>query len=92
MTDKIIKLRQLLHSNPELSNKEFDTSVKIEEFISSFSPNRIINIGKTGKAFVFEGKEEGKTVVFRAELDALPIQENSNLDYKSKKSNFMLSF
>ncbi|MEX0859285.1 MAG: amidohydrolase [Balneolaceae bacterium] len=79
----IINLRRTLHRYPELANQEFETSRRISEFVQKLNPDREISISKTGKAFVFEGSEEGETIVFRAELDALPIQEKSNLGYRS---------
>ncbi len=83
MTTNIVKLRHELHQHPEVSNDELKTSERIENFIRLFHPDEILTLGKTGKAFVFKGKEPGSTTVFRAELDALPIQEISSLPYAS---------
>lgn len=83
MIKEIIKLRHDLHKHPEVSNNEFKTSERIVNFMRDLNPDEIINIGNTTKIFVFNGKKPGKTVVFRAELDALPIQEKSSLPYKS---------
>jgi amidohydrolase len=80
---EIIKLRHLLHQNPELSNQEFETSNIISDFITKLNPSEVIKLSKTGKAFVFKGKEDGSTVVFRSELDALPIAEKTELAYTS---------
>lgn len=79
----VVNLRHTLHRYPELSNQEFETSRRISEFMSHQQPDEVISISKTGKAFVFEGKDEGETIMFRCELDALPIQEKSMLAYKS---------
>lgn len=84
--DEIINLRHDLHQNPELSNNEFETSKRIINFMHKYSPDEVIKFSKTGLAFVFKGKNEGKTIVFRAELDALPIFEENNLKYISKNS------
>jgi len=84
---KIIELRHTIHQHPEVSNNEYKTSERIVHFIEPFRPNEIINLGKTGKAFVFNGKQAGKTTVFRAELDALPILEKSSLAYSSMHPN-----
>ncbi len=83
MNRKIIKLRQELHKHPEVSNKEYNTSERIINYVKKFNPDELIKLGETGVAFVFNGKEQGKTVVFRAELDALPIREMSGLKYSS---------
>lgn len=84
---EIIKLRQNLHKHPEISNCEFNTSNTITNFINELNPDQIINLSKTGKAFVFRGKHEGETVIFRAELDALSISEQTNLPYTSANNN-----
>lgn len=83
MNKEIIALRQELHKHPELSNKEFETSKRIKSFMSKLKPDEEINLGKTGLAFVFNGKKEGKTTMFRSELDALPIAEKNDLEYIS---------
>lgn len=79
----IIALRQELHKYPELANKEYNTSRRIVGFFENLFPDQVIKLGDTGLAFVFKGKENGKTVIFRAELDALPIAETNNLTYAS---------
>lgn len=81
----VINLRHTLHRYPELSNQEFETSKRISAFIEALDPDQEISISKTGKAFVFEGEEAGETLIFRCELDALPIQEKSNLAHRSSK-------
>jgi len=87
MIAKIIDLRHELHKHPEVSNNEYKTSERIVNFMKPLMPDEIINLGKTGKAFVFKGKEAGKTIVFRAELDALPILEKNSLAYLSVNPN-----
>jgi len=87
MIDNIIELRHELHKHPEVSNNEYKTSERIVNFMKPLMPDEIINLSKTGKAFVFNGKETGKTIVFRAELDALPILEKNSLAYLSINPN-----
>jgi len=83
MDQEIIKLRHEIHKHPEVSNDEYNTSERIINYIKKFNPDEIIKLGETGVAFAFNGKEKGKTVVFRAELDALPIKEKSGVEYAS---------
>lgn len=83
MNKELINIRHLLHQNPELANKETKTSMRISEFMQELKPNKIIDVSKTGKLFVFDSKKEGKTLVFRADMDALPINEENNLKHKS---------
>ena len=87
MITKIIELRHEIHQHPEVSNNEYKTSERIENFMKPLFPDEIINLSKTGKAFVFKGNKAGKTIVFRAELDALPILEKSSLSYASINEN-----
>ncbi len=82
--DRIIKLRQELHQNPELSGDEKETSTRIAKFLSKYQPNEIhLGIEGNGIAAVYKGKEDGPTLLFRCDMDALPIQEISDKPYKS---------
>jgi len=83
MDQKIVALRHELHKHPEVSNNEYNTSGRIINYITKYKPDEIIKLGETGVAFAFYGKDKGKTIVFRSELDALPIQEKSGLEYAS---------
>ena len=84
-TEELLNLRRNIHSEPELAGEEVATASKIEKFISAYSPDEIIkNIGGNGLAFVFNGRNEGPAVLFRSELDALPIDEINEFDYRSK--------
>ncbi|MEQ8360622.1 MAG: amidohydrolase [Cytophagales bacterium] len=80
----IIKHRKHLHQHPELSGREYKTADYISNAMKSYAPDEEIKLAETGRAFVFNGDQEGPTVLFRAELDALPINEEDNLEYKSK--------
>ncbi|WP_461640246.1 amidohydrolase [Labilibaculum euxinus] len=83
MNKKIIALRRELHKYPEVSNGEYQTTDRIVNFINEYKPDEVIRLGDKGVLFVFQGAEQGKTVMFRCELDALPIQEISGLEYAS---------
>ncbi len=83
--DELLNLRRSIHSEPELAGSEAGTASKIEKFISAYTPDETIkNLGGNGMAFVFKGESEGPSVLFRAELDALPINEINNFEYKSR--------
>jgi len=80
----IIVLRKDLHKIPELSDQEILTSERLIRYISSNQPNELITrLGGNGFAAVFHGNIGGKVMLFRAELDALPISETNNFEYKS---------
>ena len=82
--EKIIELRRELHKFPELSDNEFVTAERIANFLSHYTPSKIIRgIGGNGVACIFKGENEGPSVLFRCDLDALPIDEVNDFDYKS---------
>lgn len=84
----LINLRKELHRYPELSHKEKDTAKRIIDFASDYNPDKIIkDIGGNGLAIVFDGREKGRTVLLRCELDGLPIQERGDLPHISEKDN-----
>ena len=83
--NELLALRKSLHANPELAHNEKATAAVLKDFILKLNPDEIIeNIGGNGIDFIYKGKEEGPTVLIRAELDALPIIEECEFDYKSK--------
>ncbi|HSH51357.1 MAG TPA: amidohydrolase [Bacteroidales bacterium] len=82
---KIITLRHKLHQHPELSDSEAQTALRIINFIESYHPNQIITeIGGHGVAVVFKGKNKGPSVLFRCELDGLPINDLIEKNYRSQ--------
>jgi amidohydrolase len=81
---ELYQLRRSLHKYPELSGLEFETRKRIQHFFEAYQPDDVLKIGQTGIAFVFEGPQIGKTLMFRAELDALPINEENDLEHVSK--------
>ena len=86
--DELVNLRRSIHSEPELAGEEERTAGRILNFVSGYSPDEIIkNIGGHGIAFIFKGKGEGPAILFRSELDALPIREINEFGYRSKYGN-----
>jgi amidohydrolase len=78
--------RKALHRAPELSGEERETAREVQDFLSTTRPDRIVpNLGGHGVAFVYEGAAPGPTVLFRAELDALPIEEVSTFPHRSAR-------
>jgi amidohydrolase len=76
--DPLRALRRKLHRRPELSGQEIKTPEFILEYLQACPPDEILEeLGGTGMALLYEGEEEGPTLMFRCELDALPIQETS---------------
>lgn len=80
----IIQLRHLLHSQAELSEQEKETNRIVNEWISNTNPDLLIEkIGGYGLAALYKGKQSGKRVLLRADIDALHIPEPNVMDYLS---------
>lgn len=85
----IIKDRRHIHANPEISFEEHQTCQYIFKRLESFGISPQI-IGKTGVTASIEGKNPTKRIVaLRADIDALPILEANQVDYKSKNQGVM---
>ena len=86
---EFIEMRHHLHANPELSYQEFETSKFIQQKLQAFGIPFEIK-ATTGVVGLIKGKNPGKqTIALRADMDALPITEENNVTYKSKKDGIM---
>ncbi|MDD3721329.1 MAG: amidohydrolase [Lutibacter sp.] len=84
LKEELITFRKMLHANPEVSKKEYNTANSVAKFLKSCTPSKVIeNIGGTGIVAIFDSEKPGKSVMFRAELDALPIQETNTFKHAS---------
>lgn len=82
---ELTEFRRELHRHPELSGEEVETASKITAALRSMLPTRILTgLGGHGVAAVFDSGKAGPTVLFRAELDALPIEERNNIAWSSQ--------
>jgi amidohydrolase len=87
---EIISQRRHLHSNPELSFEEFNTSRFVAEKLKSYHIEVQEGIATTGLVGLISGKNpHKKTIALRADMDALPILEANNVPYKSKNPGVM---
>lgn len=86
---EIISLRRTLHQNPELSFKEFETSKLVFDKLSKLKLDSVKKIAVTGVTALIKGNSKGKCVGLRADLDALPIHENTGLPFASKNKGVM---
>ena len=77
-----------LHRNPELSGQEFETQKFILNELEKLGIEAV-KIADTGVMGIIRGGKPGKTVGFRADMDALPVQEETDLPYKSQKDGAM---
>ena len=82
---ELTDLRRALHQRPELSGEEVETARTIVSELEKLSFSQILQgLGGHGVAGVLDSGVEGPTILFRAELDGLPIQELSNKAWKSQ--------
>lgn len=84
---ELTAFRRDLHRRPEISGEEAETARIIVDSLAPLSPTRVLTgLGGHGVAAVFDSGVEGPSVLFRAELDALPIEELSDAPWKSEVS------
>ena len=87
---EIIVIRRHLHANPELSEKEFNTADFICRTLDSFGIPYVRNVGGNGIVAKIEGQQpQVSTLALRADMDALPINELNDCDYKSQNPGVM---
>lgn len=82
--DEIISLRRHLHENPELSFEEVETPKLIADYHRNLGHEVRELVGGRGVVAILKGNKPGKTVALRADFDALPIQDEKDVPYKSK--------
>jgi len=81
---KVIEWRRHFHQNPELSNREFNTSKKIAEHLKSLGLEVKTGVAHTGVVGLLKGGQPGPVVALRADMDGLPVVERVNLPFASK--------
>jgi len=86
---QMINLRETIHMYPEDGFKEFKTSEIIVNELEKLGIKVQKNVAKTGVVGLIEGNYPGKTVLLRADMDALKIQEQADVEYKSKVDGMM---
>lgn len=86
---QVIQIRRQIHQNPELAFKEYKTSKLVIDELSKLGIEMHTNIAETGVLGVIHGKEKGKVLLIRADMDALPINESIDIEFKSGTENVM---
>ncbi len=81
---KVIEWRRDFHQNPELSNREFETSKKVAAFLEGLGMEVQAGIANTGVIGVLKGGKPGPVVALRADMDGLPVTERVDLPFASK--------
>jgi amidohydrolase len=89
LADSVIELRRTLHQWPELGFQEQRTSALVAERLQALGLEVRTGIAQTGVLGVLRGDREGKTVLLRADMDGLPIEEASGAPYASQNHGVM---
>ena len=82
---KVVQWRHNIHQFPELSNREFKTSEKVEKHLKSLGLEVKTQIAHTGVVAVLQGGKPGPMVALRADMDGLPVVEKTGLPFASKE-------
>ena len=76
----VVALRRYFHQHPEIAKEEFHTAERIEAELDKIGLAHK-RVGETGVYAEIQGERPGKTIVLRADIDALPIQETHTCEY-----------
>ena len=83
LNDELVERRRDFHRHPELAFQEHRTAGIVADELNQLGLEVQTGVGKTGVVGILEGGAEGPTVLYRADMDALPIQELNSADYAS---------
>jgi amidohydrolase len=89
LAEQLTADRRHIHMHPELGFKEHETSKYIQRRLGEIGVRFKAGIAQTGVLGVIEGKRPGRTVLLRADIDALPIDELNDVPYRSKNPGVM---
>ncbi|WP_288387747.1 amidohydrolase [uncultured Acinetobacter sp.] len=81
---KTIQLRHQIHQHPELGNMEFQTSKLVQSELKSYGIEVKTGYAKTGVVGILKGAKPGPVMALRADMDALPMQEQTGLPFASQ--------
>jgi amidohydrolase len=86
---EMIKVRRFIHMNPQLANHEQETARIISAKLASLGFEVKTGVGRTGVVGLLRGNHPGATIALRADMDAVPIQEQAEVDFKSLNPGIM---
>ena len=89
ISDEMLSWRRDFHAHPELSNNEFRTTEKIVELLKSFGCDSVERPLPTGAVAIIKGAKPGTCVAIRADIDALPVKEETGLPFASQNDGVM---
>ena len=87
--DYLIEMRRWFHAHAEIAEKEFETSNRIKEELTKYGISWRKCSLETGVLATIQGAKPGKTILLRADMDALPVTEETGLPYASQNPGFM---
>ncbi|PXW91449.1 amidohydrolase [Streptohalobacillus salinus] len=87
--DEMVEIRRFLHQHPELSFKEEQTQKYIADYYQRLNITHQTHVGGYGVVATIEGAGNGPHLAFRADFDALPIQDQKAVDYRSTVAGVM---
>ncbi len=90
VTPQIVELRHKVHQNPELSNREAQTAALVAEYLKGLGLEPRTGIAKTGVVALLKGGKPGPLIAVRADMDALPVTEETDLPFRSTKRDTVL--
>ena len=83
LKDELIRLRRDFHMHPELGFEVWRTAKVAADYLEGLGLEVKSGIARTGVVGLLRGKDDGRTILLRADMDALPIQEENEVSYKS---------
>ncbi|HLZ19466.1 MAG TPA: amidohydrolase, partial [Smithellaceae bacterium] len=86
---KVMEWRHDIHQNPELSNREFRTSKIVARHLKKLGMEVKTDVARTGVIGILRGNADGPVVALRADMDALPVTEETGAPYASKNKGVM---
>lgn len=90
LAPEIVEIRHRLHQNPELSNRETQTAALVAEHLRRLGLEVKTGVGKTGVLATLRGGRPGPRIAVRADMDALPVTEETDLPFRSTKRDTFL--
>lgn len=89
LIEKLVQIRRSLHANPELAFEEYETTATLVQLLTEYNIRILPLPLQTGLVAEIGNENNGPTIAIRADIDALPIQEETGLSYSSRIPNKM---
>lgn len=84
ISEDLVRIRRTIHANPEMAFEEFETAALVAETLERIGVACRTGVGGTGVVGIIEGGEPGRTLAIRADMDCLPVHEETGLPFASK--------